>query len=266
MVRPFVVGGLARLAHEPGSRDRRGVPTRHDHDSAPHAELEDAGPVMKLSVREAARILDVSETEIYRWVDEEEIPFVMIQHHPMFHRVELLEWAMEKELAVSADLYEDERDHPLATALEQGGGHLLGEDLSALADAIPATPGDRDVIRAVLAAREHDLFVTRPADSIAMPKARSPIICPETPPLVALWWCGHRAVMVNDAPINVLFLIVSPTIKLHLKVLSRLSLALHDRAFRTAVQQRGTFEPVIAEARRFEHELESSYTKERTLS
>ena len=108
---------------------------------------------MKLNVREAATILDVSETTIYRWLDQEEIPFVMIQHHPMFHRVELLEWAIERELAVSADLYEAERDHPLATALAHGGGHMLGEDLGGLADAIPVvTPGDRDVIRAVLAA------------------------------------------------------------------------------------------------------------------
>jgi PTS system nitrogen regulatory IIA component len=223
--------------------------------------------VVKLSVREAARILNVSETAIYRWVDEEEIPFVMIHHHPMFHRVELLEWAMERELAVSADLYEDERDHPLATALEHGGGHLLGEDLGALADTIPAaTPRDRDVLRAVLAARERDLFVSRPADWIAMPKARSPIICPDTQPLVGLWWCGHRAMVVNDALMKVLFLIVSPTIKLHLKLLSRLSLALHDHAFRTAVLKRGTFEPVIAEARRFEQDLESARAKERGLS
>lgn len=222
---------------------------------------------MKLSVREAARILDVSETTIYRWVDKEEIPFVMIHHHPMFHRVELLEWAMERELAVSADLYEDERDHPLATALGHGGGHILGDDLGELADAITVvTPGDRDVIRAVLAARGVDLFVTRPADWIAMPKARSPVICPDTPPAVALWWCGNRALIVNNAPMNVLFLIASPTVKLHLKLLSRLSLALHDRAFRTAVQQRGAFEPVIAEARRFEQELESARAKERTSS
>jgi PTS system nitrogen regulatory IIA component len=232
------------------------------------ADPPNATAVVKIGVREAARILNVSETTIYRWVDAEEIPFAMIQHHPMFHRVELLEWAMEREFAVSADLYEDERDHyPLVTALERGGGHMLGEDLGAIADAIPvATPGDRDVIRAVLAAREDDLFVTRPTDWIAMPKARSPIVCPDVPPLVALWWCGHRAVVVNDAPMNVLFAIVSPTIKLHLKLLSRLSLALHDRAFRTAVQQRGTFEPVVAEARRFEHELELAHAQERGLS
>jgi PTS system nitrogen regulatory IIA component len=222
---------------------------------------------VKLTVREAARILDVSETRIYRWVDEEEIPFVMIQHHPMFHRVELLEWAMEREIAVRADLYEDEGDHPLTTALERGGGHTLDGDLGVLADAIPvATAGDRELIRAVIAARQAEMFVTRPADWIAMPKARSPIICPDLPPMVILWWCGHRAVIIDNSPTNVLFLVVAPTVKLHLKLLSRLSLALHDRGFRTAVQARGALEPVIAEARRFEHDLAVARAKERSLS
>ncbi len=219
---------------------------------------------MKLSAREAARMLNVSETKIYRWVDDEEIPFVMIQHHPMFHRVELLEWAMEMEVPVSADLYEDERDHPLTTALERGGGHALGDELAAIADAIPSeNPGDRAVIRAVLAAREVDLFVARATDAIALPKARCPIVCPEVAPLVMLWWCDPRAVVVDHAAMTALFLIVSPTVKQHLKLLSRLSLALHDRAFRTAVQQRGAFEPVIEESRRFEQELEAARANER---
>jgi excisionase family DNA binding protein len=65
---------------------------------------------MKLDVREAAHMLNVSATKIYRWVDAEVIPFVMNQRHPMFLRVELLEWAMEMEIPISADLYEDEGD------------------------------------------------------------------------------------------------------------------------------------------------------------
>lgn len=219
---------------------------------------------MKLSAREAARILSVSETTLYHWVDQEEIPFVMIQHHPMFHRVELLEWAMERELTVSADLYENEHDHPLATALENGGGHILGDDFGAIADAIPvASPADREVIRAVITTRQSDLFVSRSADAIAMPKARSPLICPDVSPLIASWWCGDHPLVVGNKPMNVLFVIVAPTIKLHHKLLSRLALALHDAAFRAAALQRGTFAPLVAEARRFERELEVAQATER---
>lgn len=211
---------------------------------------------MKLGVREAARMLNVSETKIYRWVDEEEIPFVTIQHHPMFHRVELLEWAMEMELPVSVDLYEDDGDHPLTAALHRGGGCILADSLDAIAaDLAVANPADRDVIRDVIAAREHEMFVARAADWIAVPKARSPIICADSPALVRLCWCGHRAIVVDDAPMNVLFVIVAPTIKDHLRLLSRLSLALHDRELRMAVQRQGAFALALAEVRRFEDSL-----------
>ena len=211
---------------------------------------------MKLGVREAARMLNLSETRIYRLVDQEEIPFVMIQHHPMFHRVELLEWAMEMELPVSADLYEHDGDHPLTSALQRGGGHVLSGSLDTLAlDVAVASPADRDVIRAVIAARENEMFVARTADWIAIPKARSPIVCADASAHVILGWCTHRAIVVDDAPMNVVFLIVAPTVKDHLRLLSRLSLALHDKDVRMAAQQQGAFARVVAEVRRFEDGL-----------
>jgi PTS system nitrogen regulatory IIA component len=214
---------------------------------------------VKLTVREAATMLNVSETKIYRLIDDEEIPFVMIHHHPMFHRIELLEWAMSMELPVSVDLYEDEHDQPFTTALERGGGRMLGDCLADLAVDLPIeSASDRDVIRAVIAARDSEMFVDRAADSIAIPQARSPIICPETPPMVMLWWCGPRTLVVNNVPTNVLFLVIAPTIKQHLQLLSRLSLALHDSAFRAAVQRSGAFDQVVAEARRWELDVEAA--------
>lgn len=213
---------------------------------------------MRLSVREAATMLNVSETKVYRWVDEEEIPFVMIHHHPMFHRVELLEWAMAMELPISVDLYEDDRDQPFTSALERGGGRALRGGLVDLPAALPIESAERDVIRAVIAARESEMFVARPADGIAIPKARSPIICPEASSMVMLWWCGHRALVINEVPTNVLFLVVAQTIKQHLQLLSRLAHALHDSAFRTAVQRKDAFDQVVAEARRWELEIEAA--------
>jgi len=206
---------------------------------------------MKLNVREAAAILDVSETKIYRWVDQEEIPFVMIHHHPRFHRVELLEWAMEMELPVGLDLYEGERDQPFTRALERGGGRALEGDLADLATDLPIeSAADREVIRSVIAARASELFVNR--DGIAIPRARSPIICPDTPALVGLWR------VIDAVPAKVVFLIVAPTIKQHLLLLSRLSLALHDASVLAAVQRTGTFDQVVAEVRRWELATEAS--------
>ena len=214
---------------------------------------------MKLGVREAARMLNVSETKIYRWVDQEEIPFAMIQHHPMFHRVELLEWAIEMELPVSADLYEDDGDHPLTSAFQRGGGYVINESLESIAmNLATVSPADREVIGAVIAARANEMFVARAADGIFVPKARSPIVCPDASPLLMLCWSGPRPIILGGAPANVVFVIVAPTVKDHLKLLSRLSLALHGAAFRAAVQGRDAFDPVLAESRRFEQALDAA--------
>lgn len=207
---------------------------------------------MKLTVREAASVLDVSETKIYRWVDHEVIPFVMIHHQPVFHRLELLEWAMEMELPIRVDLYEDGHDLPFATALERGGGHMIGDRLDEIAGSLPVPASDREAVREVLVSRESELFVGRPGDLIAIPKARSPIICPDVPSAVSLWWCGHRAVVINNARRSAIFLIVAPTVRCHLQLLSRLSLALHDPGFRDAVKRAGAFDGVIVQARRWE--------------
>jgi hypothetical protein len=111
---------------------------------------------------------------------------------------------------------------------------------------------ERDTIAAVLAARGRELFVHRAAGAIALPKARSPIICPDVPAMVPWWWCGDRLLVPGGAPVSVVFLIFAPTIKQHLQLLSRLSLALHDRELATALGAPGAADQVLAEARRWE--------------
>lgn len=210
---------------------------------------------MKLGVREAAKVLNVSETVIYRWVDDDEIPFVMIQHHPMFHRVELLEWAIETELPLDADLYEHEHDQPLTAALQRGGGRVLVDGLESAVGALAG--GDRELVRAVISARQGEMFTTRAAERIAIPRPRSPIICPDVSPLVALWWT-ERALVFEGVSVNAVFTCITPTIRHHLALLSRLSRALHDRAIVAAARQPENFEQLISEVRRFEREIEEA--------
>ncbi|HWO21763.1 MAG TPA: helix-turn-helix domain-containing protein [Kofleriaceae bacterium] len=218
---------------------------------------------MKLDARQAARMLGLTETEIYRRVGAGEIPFTMIHHRPLFHRIELFEWAMSIELPVTADLYdlydhlhEDREPHPLADALARGKGGTISADLAEIAEAIPArSRSERELIGAMIAARSPAMFVSRAADRIALPRACSPIICADTPGLVLLWWAAHHALTLPDVPVHALFLIVAPTIRRHHELLARLALALHDPALRAAVQRAGAFADVVSEARRWELSL-----------
>ena len=61
---------------------------------------------MKLTVRDAARVLAVSESQIYRWVEAGEIPCYLVSHRPLFSPAELLEWATARRLPVSTELFE----------------------------------------------------------------------------------------------------------------------------------------------------------------
>ena len=204
---------------------------------------------MKLNIREAAAMLNMSETKLYRWVDDGEIPFVTIQQRPLFHRLELLEWAMEQDLPISVDLYEDPTEAPFATALELGGGHLMTPaGLSQIADALPIDHDDRAVIRDVVAARGHEMFQVR--KGIAIPTPKNPLICPELPPTVMLWWCRAQPVAVGEERANAVFSIATSTILDHLQLLARLLLVLRDDGFVQAVNRVYPIATVIAEARR----------------
>src|ERR1041384_8548611 len=67
------------------------------------------GEIVKITVREAARLLSVSESEIYRWIDEGAIPCHVVNHQPLFSRAELLEWATAHRKPLSTELFEDGR-------------------------------------------------------------------------------------------------------------------------------------------------------------
>src|SRR5260370_25868018 len=90
---------------------------------------------MLLTVRDAAKLLNTAESQIYRWVDDGHIPFQKVNDQIRFHRAELLEWATARRLPISVGMFRDEAgdDEPLldfAHALEAGGihDHVEGSD------------------------------------------------------------------------------------------------------------------------------------------
>src|ERR1043165_9800246 len=121
---------------------------------------------MQLTVRQAAQLLRTPERQIYRWVDEGEIPFYRVNDQPRFHQAELLEWATARRILISEDIFHDAEGngHPmprLCPALATGGVHYgiaaVDRDaaIRAVVEKMPVTPGhDRDLLVQVLLARE----------------------------------------------------------------------------------------------------------------
>jgi nitrogen PTS system EIIA component len=222
---------------------------------------------VKLTVRQAAKLLSVSESEVYRWVDAGEIPCSMMNHQPLFSRAELLEWATVRRLPVSVKLFEDGEGGPepvrLTDAIERGGVHkgIRGTDrqsvLRAMVEHLPVGDAqDRELLLEVLLAREA-LGSTAIGEGIAIPHVRSPLVFAGSRGALAL--CYLDAPVAFDAPdqqpVHTLFALVSPTIRAHLQLLSRLSLALLDRGFKAAVLRRADRDEIVSEARRVEAAL-----------
>jgi PTS system nitrogen regulatory IIA component len=222
---------------------------------------------MKVNVRQAAKLLSVSESEIYRWVDSGELPCLLVKHQPLFGRAELLEWATARRLPVSLELFENGDEEAiglrLADTLERGGVHhdVPGNDrasvLRAIVERLPMpAEDDRDLLLQIFLARE-SMGSSAIGDGIAIPHVRSPLVFPGTSGLAMLSYLASPVPFdaVDGKPVHTLFTLLSPTIRGHLQLLSRLSAALLDPGFKGAVLRRAGCAEIVAEARRVEAAL-----------
>jgi PTS system nitrogen regulatory IIA component len=221
---------------------------------------------MILTVREAAKLLGTTERNVYRWIGEGSIPVHKIHDQHRFNRSELLEWATANGVRVSvADFPAPESVGPtlpaphLADALARGGihEHVEGGDrdtvLRAVVKRMPVTDEDRELLFDVLVAREA-LGSTGVGDGIAIPHVRSPVVLHLHEPSITLSYldCAVDFAALDGKPVHTVFSIVTPTMRTHLHLLSRLAAALHDKGFRDAVMSKAPASKVLEEAQRVE--------------
>ena len=220
---------------------------------------------MKLTVRDAAQILNVSEKTIYRWIKQGVIPAYQISDQYRFNRAELLEWATSRRINVSPEIFAEpnggEVPPPsLSEALRAGGVHYRvgGTDkasvLHAVVDMIKLPEEvDREFLYQVLLAREA-LGSTGLGEGIAIPHVRNPIVLHLSRPLVTLCFL-ERAVdfgAIDGQPVTTLFTLISPTVRAHLHLLSRLGYALRDPDFKRAILKQASRDEILEALRRVE--------------
>src|SRR5207248_7529050 len=149
---------------------------------------------MQLTVKEAARLLNVPEPQIYNWIDGGEIPYSRAHGRIRFNEAELLEWATARGLRASHRLQGEsaEQGPALADALALGGVHegVAAADrdaaIRAAVERLPLGPGaDRETLVEVMLAREA-AGSTAVGDGIAIPHVRAPIVQNGVQPAIAL--------------------------------------------------------------------------------
>ena len=224
---------------------------------------------MQLTVREVSSLLKVSEKTIYRWINQGILPAYRVNDQYRFSRAELLEWATSRKMNVSADLFEEPESRAVALpglveAMQAGGifYRVGGTDKQSVLQAIVEhmrlpEEVDREFLLRVLSAREA-LQSTGIGDGIAIPHLRSPIVLHVLRPMITLCFL-ERAVdfgALDGKPVFALFSLVSPTVRAHLRLLSRLACALNDPGFKAAILRQAAREEILGEARRVEAAVE----------
>lgn len=225
---------------------------------------------MKLTVAQAASILGTGEDRVRTWIEDADLPAQKIRGEFRVNRTDLLEWATERGIAVAPSVFRGgrtpgsgERGHSLAGALRAGGVHreIAGSDVPAilrgLVEALPlADADDRALLLDVLLARGA-LGVTPVGDGIAIPHARAPIILAPAGAVVALSFLTAPIDLAapDGKPVDTLFLLICPTIHVHLGMLAELAWALKDEAFRAAIRSRASEQEIVRIAAALEESL-----------
>jgi nitrogen PTS system EIIA component len=216
---------------------------------------------MQLTVRDVARFLNVADKTVYRWINQGSLPAYRVNEQYRFNRAELLEWAMSRKINVSEELVAEPESTSaplpmLADSLKAGGivYRLDGKDkagvLRALVESMRLPDGlDREFLYRVLLAREA-LGSTGIGDGIALPHVRNPIVLHVSQPSITLCFL-ERSVdfdALDKQPVHTLFSLISPTVRAHLHLLSRLAFALRDPQFRAVIRHQGSREEIMSEA------------------
>jgi PTS system nitrogen regulatory IIA component len=226
---------------------------------------------MNLSVKDAARLLSVSEKTIYRWIKQEIIPAYRVHEQYRFNRAEILEWATARRISVAAEVFQepetDARPLPLLSeALEAGGifyrleGRSRDEALAAIVSHLRLPDEvDRQYLLQVLIAREH-LASTAVGNGIALPHPRNPVLLHVTRPTVTLCFLENPVDFhaLDGRPVYTLFTLVTPTLRSHLYLLSMLGFALQDKRFYRTLEEKGSREEIFTALRRVEERMRTS--------
>ena len=214
---------------------------------------------MQVSVKEAAAILNVSDETIYKWVKDDEIPSHTMNDQVRFNRAELLEWATAHNIQVSPDLFTGDQPNKsklttISEALKLGGVayHVGGTDqpsvLRAVVDVMKLPEAvDREFLYQVLLARE-SLGSTGVGDGIAIPHVRNPVVLHVAQPTVTLCFLENPIDFhaIDEKPVTTLFTLISPTVRTHLHLLSRLGFILRNPEIKAALKRQATSEELLA--------------------
>jgi nitrogen PTS system EIIA component len=220
---------------------------------------------LRVTVREAAVLLDAPEAQVYAWIESGDLPAYRINDQYRINRSELLEWATGRNLRVAPALFHEEEEGRIpsvAESLERGGIHhdVGGASRDEVLREIIVLlklddEGDRETLLQLLLARDAAAVVPV-GEGIAIPHVRNPIALATDEPSLTLCFLRQPVDFAapDGQPVFALFFLVSPTTRAHLQMLAKVAYLLRDPAFRRAIRDRAPAARLIEIARTVEGE------------
>jgi nitrogen PTS system EIIA component len=194
---------------------------------------------MEIELRDAARMLGLAESIVQSWARRGWLPSVRTGNHVRFNQADLETWAAHNYHRPSAELLGRtvvSENLSMYAALVRGGVHyeLAGTTrdlvLGAAAE-LAQVPGgvDRGRFRDMLIEREQ-LASTGVGRGIAIPHPRNPLVVHVDDPVVSLCFLQQPVDFnaIDGLPVRVLFTVLSPSTRIHLRLLARLAWLLRD--------------------------------------
>jgi len=198
---------------------------------------------MELSISDLSRYLGVTLDTIERWVRQGKLPVSGKFPDYRFRKTDLEKWAAIHNIRLNIPGREsiakkNEADILLSQAVQNGGIHfdIPGDEVKAVIqssiDRLFNIPDDfkTDLVDRLIE-REKALS-TGIGNGIAIPHPREPLNYLNEP-LVAICFLSNpvKYQAIDHQPVSVLFLILCPSLKLHLNLLSTLSFCLRNTQF-----------------------------------
>lgn len=211
-------------------------------------------------MREVAGLFGLPEKTLEKWIKEDSLPAIKVGGQYRFNKTEILEWATKRQIPVSSAMFsgseEANKGAGIRAALVAGGIRygVTGDGRDAVLEnalalmPIPASV-DRLFLLHILKAREAQ-GSTGIGEGIAIPHVRNPIVLDIPEPMITLCFLATAVEFgaIDGQPVHTLFMLMSPTIGMHLNLLSTLAFALRQPAFSQAVQDRLSADEILSRA------------------
>jgi PTS system nitrogen regulatory IIA component len=214
---------------------------------------------MHYTIDEVSRLLHLPVSTVQRWIRQGNIPVYKHEGRYVFLKKGLRKWARSHGIVFSPESQEAAAKNPtgddsLVSAMRIGGvlhgirGNDASEVLKSVVEAAPIDPSiDRDALFVRLLERE-ELSTTGIGHGVAIPHPRSPL--QDGPQEPSITTCFLETSVDYDAidavPVFVLFLMLSPSPKIHLRLLAKLSHLLRENTFVDFLKRRPSADDLLS--------------------